>query len=76
MTATSNFQIRSIADAEASFIAVSATLKAICEKVEIHPDRVRQFVESACGDDGDLIARAQWFSDWIQGKFDAQGERE
>jgi len=35
---SSNFEFRSN-DAEASFIAVAATLKAICEKVEVHPDR-------------------------------------
>lgn len=75
MPPSPNFEIRSTSDTEASFIALASTLKAICEKIEVQPDRIRQFVEAACGDDINLVARTQWFVDWIAGRISAAGER-
>jgi hypothetical protein len=33
-------------------------------------------VGSAAGEDVDLVARAMWFVQWMNGLYDAEGERQ
>ena len=76
MAASSNFSLRDLQDAEAANIAIAATLKTLLRDLDVDTERVRQLVGSAAGDDVDLIARAMWFVQWMNGLYDAEGERQ
>ena len=76
MAASSNFSLRNLQDAEAANIAIAATLKTLLRDFDVDVERVRQLVGSAAGDDVDLIARAMWFVQWMNGLYDAEGERQ
>ena len=76
MGASSNFSLRDLQDAEAANIAIAAILKTLLRDLDVDAERVRQLVGSAAGDDVDLIARAMWFVHWMNGLYDAEGERQ
>ena len=76
MAASSNFSLRDLQDAEAANIAIAAVLKTLLRDVELDVERVRQLIGSAAGDDIDLIGRAMWFVQWMDGLYDAEGERQ
>ena len=70
-----NHTFRTQEDLHAACIAMASTLRAITERLEVNPERVRQFVESACDDDRALVARAQWHVDWMMGHINSEGDR-
>ena len=76
MAASSNSSLRDLQDAEAANLAIAATLKTLLRDLDVDTERVRQLVGSAAGDDVDLIARAMWFVQWMNGLYDAEGERQ
>jgi hypothetical protein len=76
MAASANFSLRNLQDAEAANIAIAATLKTVLRDLDVDTERVRQLVGSAAGEDIDLIARAMWFVHWMNGLYDAEGERQ
>ena len=76
MAASSNFSLRDLQDAEAANIAIAAVLKTLLQNVDLDVERARQLVGSAAGNDMDLTARAMWFVQWMNGLYDAEGERQ
>ena len=76
MAASSNFSLRDLQDVEAANIAVAAVLKTLLRDVDLDVDRARQLVGSAAGNDMDLTAKAMWFVQWMNGLYDAQGEKQ
>ena len=81
MAEHTNFTLRDQLDTTASNIAIAAVLKTLLSKSEDDLDikRVRQLVGSAAGEDNtNLIDRAMWFVQWMNGQYDEDdgGRRE
>ncbi len=70
-----NHTFRTQDDLHAAYIAMASMLKALTEKLDVNPDRVRQFVEAATEDDRKIVARAQWHVDWMLGQINSEGDR-
>ena len=62
-------------DLHAAYIAMASVHRAIAERLDVNPERIRQFVEAACEDDRALVARAQWHVDWMMGHINTEGDR-
>ena len=71
-----NHTFRTQDDLHAAYIAMASVLKAVAEKLNVNPERVRQLVASAAEDDEALMTRAQWHVDWMLGHINSEGERE
>ena len=70
-----NFSFRTTQDAEAAAIATAAVLKTLLESIEIDVERVRQLIGAAADEEPNLVARAMWFVQWMNGLHDSEGEQ-